>query len=66
MLVSPKELHDKLRAGALVFDARFRLNDPAAGKKLYSEGHIPGALHWGLLKKGVLPLNWGGNLGKCW
>jgi thiosulfate/3-mercaptopyruvate sulfurtransferase len=48
MLVSPKELHDKLRAGALVFDARFRLNDPAAGKKLYSEGHIPGALHWDL------------------
>ncbi|MGE3262226.1 MAG: sulfurtransferase [Bacteriovoracia bacterium] len=36
-------LIDTIPAGARILDARFRLADPSAGKKLYLEGHIPGA-----------------------
>lgn len=50
MLISAKELHEKLGKGVLVFDARFRLNDASAGRRLYLEGHIPGAIHWDLEK----------------
>lgn len=53
MLISAKELQEKLGQvgrGVLVFDARFRLNDPSAGRKFYLEGHIPGALPWDLEK----------------
>lgn len=34
---------DHIPEGARILDARFRLADPAAGKKGYLEGHIPGA-----------------------
>lgn len=34
----------------IFLDARFRLADPEAGKMLYVEGHIPGALHVDLEK----------------
>ena len=27
----------------VILDARFRLNDPQAGRRLFEEGHIPGA-----------------------
>lgn len=37
-LLLPQDL-----SGFLVLDARFRLQDPAAGEKLFAEGHIPGA-----------------------
>ncbi|MGZ3694000.1 MAG: sulfurtransferase [Bdellovibrionota bacterium] len=37
-------LISEIPEGARILDARFRLNEPAAGKKLYLEGHIPGAL----------------------
>jgi len=41
-LVRPEELKSHLTSFA-VLDARFRLGDPRAGAKLYSQGHLPGA-----------------------
>ena len=41
MLIEPEEL----LAGfdAIVFDCRFSLADPQEGRRLYAQGHIPGA-----------------------
>lgn len=41
-LIKAKDLNDT-RPAFVVVDARFRLNDPRAGAKLFSQGHIPGA-----------------------
>jgi thiosulfate/3-mercaptopyruvate sulfurtransferase len=38
-----KALVSAIPTGAVILDARFRLADPAAGRKFYLEGHIPGA-----------------------
>ena len=43
-LISAAELADHLPRVRLL-DCRARLGDPAAGRRLYLEGHIPGALH---------------------
>jgi thiosulfate/3-mercaptopyruvate sulfurtransferase len=50
MLVSIAELAAQLRNGAnnpecIVIDCRFNLQQPAAGQRLYAEGHIPGAFY---------------------
>jgi thiosulfate/3-mercaptopyruvate sulfurtransferase len=42
VLVEPEQLAD---SDALIVDCRFELLDPAAGRRLYLEGHIPGAVH---------------------
>jgi thiosulfate/3-mercaptopyruvate sulfurtransferase len=41
-LVRPEELKNHLSA-FVVLDARFRLNDPRAGGRLFTQAHIPGA-----------------------
>ena len=41
-LIGPAELAD-IVGQAVIFDVRFSLADPQAGKKLYQAGHIPGA-----------------------
>lgn len=33
------------RAGLVIVDCRFNLSDPAAGRRAYLEGHLPGAIH---------------------
>lgn len=38
-----KELMEDETQQVVVVDCRFRLNDPEEGKRLYGEGHIPGA-----------------------
>jgi thiosulfate/3-mercaptopyruvate sulfurtransferase len=47
-LISAKDLQNLLtgerREGVLVFDCRHRLDNPALGRQLYLEGHIPGTL----------------------
>jgi thiosulfate/3-mercaptopyruvate sulfurtransferase len=43
MLAQPEELLSE--HGAVVFDCRFSLADPAAGRTLYEQGHVPGAFH---------------------
>jgi len=42
-LISPAELADD--DALIVFDCRFALLDPAAGRRAYDAGHIPGARH---------------------
>lgn len=43
-LISPLELAGRIdKAGWVLFDCRFNLADPAAGLRLYHEGHLPGA-----------------------
>src|SRR5690606_21231493 len=45
-LVGRPELRRRLDdPGWRIFDCRFSLADPAAGRAAYREGHIPGALH---------------------
>jgi thiosulfate/3-mercaptopyruvate sulfurtransferase len=48
MLASPEELLDT--HGAVVFDCRFSLADPAEGEALYRQGHVPGAFYLDLEK----------------
>jgi thiosulfate/3-mercaptopyruvate sulfurtransferase len=50
MILSIKEAQDWIEQGAICFDARFRLQDPNLAKKLYLEGHIPGAYYLDLEK----------------
>lgn len=46
VLIQPNALAQALDDPRLrLFDCRFRLADPEAGRALWSEGHIPGALH---------------------
>ncbi len=46
ILVSPSELQAAIEAGkARAVDCRFDLMDPAGGRALWAEGHIPGAPH---------------------
>lgn len=46
LLVTPQELHAAIERGeARAVDCRFDLMDPAGGRALWSEGHIPGAPH---------------------
>lgn len=42
-LITPPELHESRREVAL-FDIRWDLGDPAAGRERYLSGHIPGAV----------------------
>ena len=43
--MSVKELQQQVdRADIAIIDARFELTDPAAGRRSYREGHIPGAV----------------------
>jgi thiosulfate/3-mercaptopyruvate sulfurtransferase len=44
LLVSVKEL-DTLASGTRVVDVRWKLGDPAAGRVIFLEGHIPGAVY---------------------
>ncbi|HEY2594547.1 MAG TPA: sulfurtransferase, partial [Chloroflexota bacterium] len=44
LLVSVKEL-DTLASEARVVDVRWKLGDPAAGRVMFLEGHIPGAVY---------------------
>src|SRR5215813_7296662 len=44
LLVSVSELN-KVMAQARVVDVRWKLGDPAAGRLMYLEGHIPGAAY---------------------
>lgn len=45
-IVSAQDLMQNLqRVGTVVFDARFSLSDPTYGRRVYSEGHIPGAFY---------------------
>jgi thiosulfate/3-mercaptopyruvate sulfurtransferase len=45
-LVSTADLAENIEnPDWIVFDCRFTLTDPAAGKKKYNEGHIPGAIY---------------------
>jgi thiosulfate/3-mercaptopyruvate sulfurtransferase len=41
MMIEPGQL--AAAVGAVVFDCRFSLADPEAGRRLYRQGHIPGA-----------------------
>jgi thiosulfate/3-mercaptopyruvate sulfurtransferase len=43
IMIEPAELASA--AGAMVFDCRFDLADPAAGARDYAAGHIPGAFY---------------------
>nr|MBP6801320.1 sulfurtransferase [Zoogloea sp.] len=43
-LVSVQELAESATSSWRIFDCRFRLADPAAGKRAYAEGHLPGAM----------------------
>lgn len=42
-LIDPPELHEQLGSVAL-FDIRWDLTEPGAGRRRYREGHIPGAV----------------------
>lgn len=43
-LISPQELQQLLAGpGCRIFDCRFSLQDPAAGRRAYAAGHLPGA-----------------------
>ncbi len=45
-LIAPAELARRLDdPGVRIFDCRFSLADPAAGRNAWREGHLPGALH---------------------
>lgn len=45
-LVSTTDLADNIEnPDWVIFDCRFTLTEPAAGKKKYNEGHIPGAIY---------------------
>jgi thiosulfate/3-mercaptopyruvate sulfurtransferase len=44
LLVSVSEL-DRVKAVARVVDVRWKLGDPAAGRLMFLQGHIPGAVH---------------------
>lgn len=45
-LVSTKDLAENLENPEwIIFDCRFTLTDPAAGKLKFNEGHIPGAIY---------------------
>lgn len=45
-LISVPELRERLEEGRVrLVDARFELADPAAGRRDYLEGHLPGAVH---------------------
>ncbi|MGH9771694.1 MAG: sulfurtransferase [Candidatus Acidiferrales bacterium] len=45
-LISAADLKEHIgRRGWRIFDCRCSANDPSVGKKLYQEGHIPGARH---------------------
>ena len=49
MLYSASQLADRLDdPNVIVFDCRFRLEDPAWGPAVYAEGHIPGAQYLNL------------------
>src|ERR1051326_1499806 len=43
VLVSLEEL-EQLPADARVVDARWKLGDPSAGRAMFEQGHIPGAV----------------------
>ena len=43
-LISVQELVESATPSWRIFDCRFRLADPAAGKRAYVEGHLPGAM----------------------
>jgi thiosulfate/3-mercaptopyruvate sulfurtransferase len=46
MLISVEQLAAQLHApGQVLVDCRFNLADPAAGRRLYEAGHIPGAVY---------------------
>jgi thiosulfate/3-mercaptopyruvate sulfurtransferase len=46
-LISPADLDECIRsdAGVVIVDCRFELSNPSAGRRMYAEGHIPGALY---------------------
>lgn len=51
VLVEPSWLAERLGQGGgnlVVADCRFQLDDPAAGRRAYGEGHIPGAVFFDL------------------
>ena len=43
-LISVQELVESATPSWRIFDCRFRLADPAAGRRAYAEGHLPDAL----------------------
>ncbi len=46
VIITPRSLWQALDAPALrLFDCRFRLDDPGAGRRLWEQEHIPGAIH---------------------
>jgi thiosulfate/3-mercaptopyruvate sulfurtransferase len=46
MLITAEQLAAQLEApGHVIVDCRFNLTDPAAGRRIYEAGHIPGAVH---------------------
>ena len=49
-LCSAQELSTLMSSGApvIILDVRYDLADPAAGKRAYAQGHIPGAFYLGL------------------
>lgn len=44
-LVTVSQLVDLMRAGCLVVDCRFQLSDTEAGRRVWRDGHIPGAVY---------------------
>lgn len=44
LLIGAAELQQCGRADLRIIDCRFELTDPGAGRRLYREGHIPGAV----------------------
>ncbi|ACE85981.1 sulfurtransferase [Cellvibrio japonicus] len=44
-LITASELKQHINKGAIIFDCRFRLNDPDWGRQAYRQGHIPGAFY---------------------
>lgn len=51
-LIHVDELNEKLAGGEeiVIVDTRFQLNDPDAGRKAYTAGHLPGAVYFDLDK----------------
>ena len=59
-LITAQQLKERLNKGLIIFDCRFRLDNPAKGRELYREGHIPGAYYLDLnqdLSSQVQPLS---------
>jgi len=45
IFISAEELKQQLNKGIIIFDCRFRLNDPDFGAEAHKINHIPGAYH---------------------